>query len=208
MEGIEATKASFMITYLETIHFSTTCMIKDTDLTSWDEICLSLMFKDKEIKIFDEDRLRRMHNHYIQEYFESIPKEGEGLEQDTVRIKGNLYTTKSEFDMVGEIMGLSKGNGEEIRKCYMNFLEILTSHFKTARAPMQGNMDTMLEPTRRDRECLGYHQGKIGEDGAQWRRPAVLKKKGIIEHFGVQLEDTNESPEEPTQGHYKGDQNQ
>ncbi|GJR16402.1 reverse transcriptase domain-containing protein [Tanacetum coccineum] len=43
--------------------------------------------------------------------------------------------------------------------------------------------------------------------GAQRRRPAVLKGKGIMEHFGVQLEDTNESPEEPTQGHYKGNQN-
>ncbi|GJV67295.1 ARID DNA-binding domain-containing protein [Tanacetum coccineum] len=298
----------------KTIHFSTTCMIRDTDLTGWDEIwyvsdqidrhvcykldafcnikeeflvtklenqrkllftyglgeilieangksyiipgvyyalevtlnilsleqlekqgfqvtydgnrcSLSLMFKDKEIKRFDEDRLRKMHNHYMQKYFESISKEGEGLEQDTVRIKGNLYTTKVqsfndfvaflnlvklddvEFDMVGEIMGLSKGNGEEIKRCYMNFLEILTSHFKTARAPRQGHMDTMLEPARRDRECLGCHQWEIGEDGAQRRRPAVLKGKGIMEHFGVQLEDTNESPEEPTQGHYKGNQN-
>nr|GEY36947.1 ARID DNA-binding domain-containing protein [Tanacetum cinerariifolium] len=184
---------------------------------------LSLMFKDKEIKRFDEDRLGRMHNHYMQEYFESISKEGEELEQDTINIKGNLYTTKvqsftdfvaflnlvklddvvsqewdyfrkrfnmvvkwffnhylnrslpgnippiingveihlfdlykiienlggylsvhfsQEFDMVGEIMGLSKGNGEEIRRCYMNFLKILTSHYKTARAPRQGNMDT------------------------------------------------------------------
>nr|GEV45069.1 ARID DNA-binding domain-containing protein [Tanacetum cinerariifolium] len=183
MEGVVATKPTILITYPETIHFSTTCMIKGTDLTGWDEIwyvsnkidrhvcykldaicnikeefsvtklenqrkflftygmgetlieangkshiilgvyyapevtlnilslellekqgfqvtydgnrCnLSLMFKDKEIKIFDEDRLRRMHNHYMQEYFESIPKEGEGLKQDTVRIKKNLYTTK------------------------------------------------------------------------------------------------------------------
>ncbi|GKB45813.1 hypothetical protein Tco_0896566 [Tanacetum coccineum] len=226
-----------------------------------DEVCLSLMFKDKEIKRFDEDRLRRMHNHYMQEYFESISKEGEGLEQDTINIKGNLYTTKvqsftdfvaflnlvklddvvsqewdyfrkrfnmvvkwffnhylnrslpgnippiiNEFDMVGEIKWLNpKGNGEEIRRCYMNFLEILTSHYKTARAPRQGNMDTMLGPARRDREC--HHQGEIGRDGAQWRRPAVLKEKGNIEHFGVQLEDTNEGPEEPIQGHYKGNQN-
>ncbi|GJS75207.1 hypothetical protein Tco_0725088 [Tanacetum coccineum] len=234
MEGIIATKPTVLITYLETIHFSTTCMIRDTNLTGWDEIwyvsdqidrhvcykldafcnikeefsvtklenqrkllftyglgeilieangkshiipgvyyalevtlnilslellekqgfqvnydgnrcSLSLMFKDKEIKRFDEDRLRRMHNHYMQKYFESISKEGEGLEQDTVRIKGNLYTTK-EFDIVGEIMGLSKGNGEEIRRCYMNFLEILTSHFKTARAPRQRHMDALLEP--------------------------------------------------------------
>ncbi|GKC12581.1 ARID DNA-binding domain-containing protein [Tanacetum coccineum] len=375
MEGIIAPKPTVLITYPETVHFSTTCMLKGTDLAGWDEVwyvsnkidrhvcykldtfcnikeefsvtklenhrkflftyglgeilieangnshiipgvyyapevtlnilsqeqlekqgfqvtydgnrcSLSLMFKDKEIKRFDEDRLRRMHNHYMQEYFESISKEGEGLEQDTINIKGNLYTTKvqsftdfvaflnlvklddvvsqewdyfrkrfnmvvkwffnhylnrslpgnippiingveihlfdlykimenlggylsvhfsQEFDMVGEIMGLSKGNGEEIRRCYMNFLEILTSHYKTAKAPRQGNMDTMLGPARRDREC--HHQGEIGRDGAQWRRPAVLKEKGNIEHVGVQLEDTNEVPEEPIQGHYKGNQN-
>ncbi|GJW44806.1 hypothetical protein Tco_0073605 [Tanacetum coccineum] len=38
MEGIEASKPSVMITYPETIHFSTSTMIKDTDLTTWDEI--------------------------------------------------------------------------------------------------------------------------------------------------------------------------
>ncbi|GJV16309.1 ARID DNA-binding domain-containing protein [Tanacetum coccineum] len=232
--------------------------------------------------------LEQLEKQGFQKYFESISKEGEGLEQDTVRIKGNLYTTKvqsfndfvaflnlvklddvvsqewdyfrqrfnmvvkwffnhylkrslpgtippvingveirlfdlykimenlggylsvhfsQEFDMVGEIMGLSKGNGEEIKRCYMNFLEILTSHFKTARAPRQGHMDTMSEPARRDSECLGCHQWEIGEDGAQRRRPAVLKGKGIMEHFGVQLEDTDEGPEEPTQGYYKGNQN-
>nr|GEW84080.1 ARID DNA-binding domain-containing protein [Tanacetum cinerariifolium] len=186
---------------------------------------LSLMFTDKEIKRFDEDRLRRMQNH---EYFESITNEGEDLEQDTVRIKGNFYSTKvqsfndfvaflnlvkiddvvsqewdyfrqrfnmvvkwffnhylnmslprtippvingveiylfdlyklienlggylsvhfsQEFDMVREIMGLSKGNREEIKICYMNYLEILISHFKTAKAPRQGLNDALLEPT-------------------------------------------------------------
>ncbi|GJX30235.1 hypothetical protein Tco_0238314, partial [Tanacetum coccineum] len=160
---------------------------------------LSLMFKDKEIKRFDEDRLWRMHNHYMQEYFESISKEGERLEQDTINIKGNLYTTKimenlggylsvhfsQEFDMVGEIMGLSKGKG-----------------FKMARTHGY-NVGT----AEKGRESLGCHQWEIGEDGAQRRRHAVLKGKGIMEHFGVQLEDTTESLEEPTQAHYKGDQN-
>ncbi|GKB87412.1 hypothetical protein Tco_0959684 [Tanacetum coccineum] len=312
MEGIIATKPTVLITYPETIHFSTTCMIKDTDLTGWDEIwyvsnqidrhvcykldafcnikegfsvtkvdrtrrqvtlnilslellekqgfqvnydgnicSLTLMFKDKKIKRFDEDRLRRMQNHYLQKYI-GITQRSEGLEQDIVRIKGNLYTTKvqsfndfvaflnllklldvvsqewdyfrqriftvlshkimenlggylsvhfsQEFDMVGEIMGLSKGNGEEIRRCYMNFLEILTSHFKTARAPRQGHMDALLEPAwkaEKDRESLGCHQWEIGEDGAQRRRPAVLKGKGIMEHFGVQLE------EQPPESHQK-----
>ncbi|GKE56660.1 ARID DNA-binding domain-containing protein, partial [Tanacetum coccineum] len=38
MEGIEAPKPTVTITYPETVHFSTTSMVKDTDLTTWDEI--------------------------------------------------------------------------------------------------------------------------------------------------------------------------
>ncbi|GKA98997.1 hypothetical protein Tco_0826934 [Tanacetum coccineum] len=188
MEGIIATKPTVLITYPETIHFSTTCMIKDTDLTGWDEIwyvsnqidrhvcykldafcnikekfpvtklenqkkflftyglgeilieangkshiipgvyyapevtlnilslellekqgfqvnydgnrcSLTLMFKDKEIKRFDKDRLRRMHNHYLQKYFESKTKEGEGV-----------------IDMVWEIMSYLKEMEKRIRE--------------------------------------------------------------------------------------------
>ncbi|GJT86797.1 ARID DNA-binding domain-containing protein [Tanacetum coccineum] len=376
MEGIEASKPSVMITYPETIHFSTSTMIKDTDLTTWDEIwyvsdkldrhvCYKLdafcnikenfcvtnlenqkkflfsygigevlieqgsnkliipgvhytpevtlnilslellekqgfdvgydgnrctlfpMFKDKKIHHFDEDKMRKMQNKYLQDYFESIANK-DGMEQDTVRIKGNrnLYSTKvqtfndfviflnlikhddivsqewdyfrnrfnklvkwffnhylerslpgslppivngveihlfdlyklienlggylsvhfsQEFDKVGEIMGLPKGNGEEIRRCYMNYLEILTSHLKTARAPLKAHTCAPLEPAWKaeiDREGLGTHQWKTGEHGANLTRSAVPKGKEVLEHFGVQLEDTTKYPSEPTQVHY------
>ncbi|GJW31638.1 ARID DNA-binding domain-containing protein [Tanacetum coccineum] len=115
-----------------------------------------------------------------------------------------------EFDKVGEIMGLPKGNGEEIRRCYMNFLEVLTSHFKTARAPRQGHNDALVEPAwkaEKDRNCLGYHQWNFGEDGAHMTRPAVLRGKKTMEHFGVKLEDTTDSQEQPTLPHYRKDQN-
>nr|GEX68342.1 ARID DNA-binding domain-containing protein [Tanacetum cinerariifolium] len=255
MKGIEAIKPTVLITYPEIIHFSTTCMIKDTDLTGWDEIwymsnqidrhvcykldafcnikegfsvtklenkkkflftygmgeilieangkshiipgvyyapevtlnilslellekqgfqvnydenrCnLSLMFTDKEIKRFDEDRLRRMQMQYLQEYFESITKGRRRLR---------------------------------------------TRHSQNQRRPLfyKGHNDALLEPAWRaekDRECLGSYQWEISEDGAQRTRPAVLKGKKIMEHFDVQLEDTTKSPEEPTQVHFKGDQ--
>nr|GEX77272.1 hypothetical protein [Tanacetum cinerariifolium] len=200
MEGIEATKPSVMITYPETLHFSTTCMIKDIDLTSWDEICNNLiipgvyyapeatlnilslellekqdfsvgydgnrcnlcyMFKDRKIHHFDEDKMRKMQNQYLQDYFESIARK-EGMEQEIVRIKGNLYSTKSTL----------KG-----------------THWSAFKVEI-------------DNGSLGIHQWKTGENGANWTRSAVPNGKEVIEHFGVQLEDTTNYPTEPTQGHY------
>ncbi|GKB77960.1 hypothetical protein Tco_0944855 [Tanacetum coccineum] len=47
------------------------------------------MFKDRKIHHLDEDRMRKMQNQYLQDYFESIASK-EGMEQEIVRIKGNL----------------------------------------------------------------------------------------------------------------------
>nr|GEY81608.1 hypothetical protein [Tanacetum cinerariifolium] len=102
-------------------------------------------------------------------------------------------------------MELPKGNREKIRRCYMNFLEILTSHFKTARAPSKAHIGALLEPTSKvkiDNGSLGIHQWKTGEHGANWTRSAVPKGKEVVEHIGVRLEDTTNYPIEPTQGHY------
>nr|GEU82346.1 ARID DNA-binding domain-containing protein [Tanacetum cinerariifolium] len=163
VQGFKASKSTELITYPKIIHFSTTCMIKDTDLTNWDKIwyisdqinrhvcykldnfynikegfsvtklknqkkflftyelgevlieesgksimilgmyyapevtlnilsldllekqgfetkydgnrcTLSLIFKDKEVHTFDEDRMKKMHNKYLQDYFESLSK--------------------------------------------------------------------------------------------------------------------------------------
>nr|GEX09312.1 ARID DNA-binding domain-containing protein [Tanacetum cinerariifolium] len=231
------------------------------------------MFKDRKIHHFDEDKIRKMQNQYLQDYFESIASK-EGMEQEIVRIKGNLYSTKvqtlndsvtflnlikhdeivsqewdyfrnrfnklvkwffnhylerflhdtipptvngvkiylfdlykiienlggylsvhfsQEFDKVGEIIGQPKGNMEKIKRSYMNFLEILTSHFKTARAPSKAHTGALLEPALKakiDNGSLGIHQWKTGEHNANWTRSAVPKGKEVIEHFGVQLEDT------------------
>nr|GEY80155.1 ribonuclease H-like domain, reverse transcriptase, RNA-dependent DNA polymerase [Tanacetum cinerariifolium] len=98
-----------------------------------------------------------------------------------------------------------KEMGKKIRRCYMHFLEILTSHFKTAKAPSKAHTGALLEPAFKaeiDNGSLGIHQWKTGEHGANWTRSVVPKGKEVIEHFGVQLEDTTNYPTEPTQGHY------
>ncbi|GKB20235.1 ARID DNA-binding domain-containing protein [Tanacetum coccineum] len=289
MEGFKTTKPIVMLKYPESIHFSTTCMIRGTDLANWDDIwyvsnqidkhvcykldtfcnikedfsvtklenqmkflftydllekqgfevkydgnrcTLSYMFNNKEIQIFDEDKMRTMQNKYLEDYFESITKKDEDLEQDLewdfFRNRFNkihlfhLYKLIEglggylgvyfcqEFDTIGEIMGMSRGNEEEIKKCYINYIDVLTSHFKTARAPQQGCKNTFVESAwkaeDKDRDCLGPHQWDFGENGAPMTRPAVLRGKKTLEHFDVKLEDTRDSQEQPilpysTKGH-------
>nr|GEY86808.1 ARID DNA-binding domain-containing protein [Tanacetum cinerariifolium] len=113
-----------------------------------------------------------------------------------------------EFDTIGEILGLSKGNGEEIKEWYMKYFDVFTSYFKTARAPQKeytGGFNQIIPkmPTKeegKDRDCLGSHPWNFGETGANITRNAVQKAKGKVEHFGVKLEDTeeeNDSQQQP-----------
>ncbi|GKA71388.1 ARID DNA-binding domain-containing protein [Tanacetum coccineum] len=170
-ERKEDFKPSVMLKYPESIHFSTTCMIKGTDHANWDDIwyisnqtdkhlCYKLdsfcnikegfsvnklenqmkflftygigevlikddgqgylvpgvyyapevtlnilsmdllekqgfeikydgnrcilvyMFNNKEKQKFDEDRMRTMQNKYLEDYFESLTKKDEGMEED------------------------------------------------------------------------------------------------------------------------------
>nr|GEX31237.1 protein ALP1-like [Tanacetum cinerariifolium] len=46
----------------------------------------------------------------------------------------NVYFGQ-EFSALAEILGLTRSDGEEIRKCYMTYLEVFVSYYKTARAP-------------------------------------------------------------------------
>nr|GEV38350.1 ARID DNA-binding domain-containing protein [Tanacetum cinerariifolium] len=242
------------------------------------------MFNNKESQKFDEDRMRKMHNQYLKEYFESL---NASMDEDLIQIKGNLYSTKvnnfkeyvafhnlikqdkvvsqewdifrkkfnkvvkwfynyylerslprpipptinrvqihlfdlykpieglggylrlyfsQEFDTIGEILGLSKGNREEIKRCYINYLDVFTSYFKTARAPKQGYKDILEESIRKvedkDRDCLIPHQWDFGEAGAPIAKSAVLKGKETLEHFGVKLEDTRDSQDQPILPHF------
>ncbi|GKD83391.1 ARID DNA-binding domain-containing protein [Tanacetum coccineum] len=85
-----------------------------------------------------------------------------------------------EFGALAEILGLTRSDGEEIRKCYMTYLEVFVSYYKTAKAPenpMRGEEDT---------ESLEEYQWKIGKMGAS---NAAEKGKEKLEHFGIKLEE-------------------
>ncbi|GKE69648.1 hypothetical protein Tco_1527720, partial [Tanacetum coccineum] len=91
----------------------------------------------------------------------------------------------NEFGTIGEILGLSKQDGEEIKRCYPNYLDVFTSYYKTARVPTknveEGNKDTYLTS----------HQCGFAEIKAPNVEVANKKGKEKIEHFGVKLEDLN-----------------
>ncbi|GJX19715.1 ARID DNA-binding domain-containing protein [Tanacetum coccineum] len=340
MEGIEATKPSVMITYPESIHFSTTCMIKNTDLTTWDEIwyvsnkqtdivftTLMLLHRQRKLTVtigeskkflfsyglgevlieqggknnliipgvhytpevtlntlslellekqgidvnFDgnkctltpmkagskhsqkskgsllnkvqtfiefgyfynliknddiisqewdyfRDRFNKLvkwfFNHYLERSLPgSLPPIVNGVEIhlfDLYKLIENLggYLSvhfSQDFDKVGEIMGLPKGYGEEIRRCYMNYLEILTSHFKTAKAPSKAQTGDLLEPAwRAEIDNGSLVHPPTHQDQPKQRESTLLEKhrnslpvpsafKDKEEHAQIQLVMTSQS---------------
>ncbi|GJZ01259.1 hypothetical protein Tco_0519220 [Tanacetum coccineum] len=89
----------------------------------------------------------------------------------------------NEFGKIGEILGLSKQDGEEIKRCYINYLDVFTSYYKTAR------VSTRNVEEGNGFNCLTSHQS----DFAEIRTPnvEVAKGKEKMEHFGIELEDTS-----------------
>nr|GEX91049.1 ARID DNA-binding domain-containing protein [Tanacetum cinerariifolium] len=174
-EGIEQdlviVKGNLYSTKVQTFNDFVTFLnlIKNDDIVSqeWD------IFRNRFNKV-----VKWFFNHYLDRSLPGpIPPVVNGVEIhlfDLYKLIENLggYLSvhfSQDFDMVGEIMGLSKGNREEIKRCYMNFLEIFTSHFKTTRALRKGHNNALMEPAlkaEKDKECLGYHRWDFGEDGA------------------------------------------
>nr|GEY96011.1 ARID DNA-binding domain-containing protein [Tanacetum cinerariifolium] len=63
---------------------------------------LVYMFNDPKGQSFNEDRLRFMHNKYLEEYFKALDGSAEqnktlgliSMQDDVIEIKGTLYSTK------------------------------------------------------------------------------------------------------------------
>ncbi|GJW33461.1 ARID DNA-binding domain-containing protein [Tanacetum coccineum] len=118
-----------------------------------------------------------------------------------------------EFGTIGEILGLSKHEGEEVKKCYINYLDVFTSYYKTARVPSQEYNCILDKPTKKveeDKERIYpmSHQWDFDETCAPLKTTADQRGKGKLEHFGVKLEDTEDSQTQPIQAYYTRNQNQ
>ncbi|GJX51665.1 ARID DNA-binding domain-containing protein [Tanacetum coccineum] len=99
-----------------------------------------------------------------------------------------------EFGKIEEILGLSIQDGEEVRKCCINFLDVFTSYYKTTRVPKQEHNTVLSMPTQtiekgKEYTCLAFHQCDFGDNQAPNKEAASTKGKEKIEHFGIILED-------------------
>ncbi|GKB04226.1 ARID DNA-binding domain-containing protein [Tanacetum coccineum] len=193
-----------------------------------DKCILEYMFKDQQGQNLNVDKMRQMHNNYLEDYFESLDKEranktkrriGEGAKGGTLtkerfdrvltvlqtlreetnspgtdstnsaRHGGQIYLFDlyklvdcmggylsvnfgQEFDAIAEILGLTKGDGEEIKRCYISYLDVFTSYYKTARA---SQIPTKVEE---DSESLVSYQWNMDRTCAP---KAVQKGKEKLE---------------------------
>nr|GEY50897.1 zinc finger, CCHC-type [Tanacetum cinerariifolium] len=194
------------------------------DIIYEDNTCrLIYMFKNPKDHKFNEDKLRIMHNEYYEKYFESLDHSAEQnkivglvpMQDDMIEIKGALYSTKDTFKgkfdkavkwfyksylekpLPGGLLGLSKQDGEEVKKCYIKYFDVFTSYYKTAMVPNQEYISNLNMPTKiveegKEYTCLASHQCDFTEIKAPNMETANRKGKEKIHHFGVKLEDLNE----------------
>ncbi|GJU28208.1 ARID DNA-binding domain-containing protein [Tanacetum coccineum] len=165
-----------------------------------DKCTLEYMFKNQQGQNMDVDKIRQRHNDYLDDYFESLDKEKTDREKEMPRLVEDTNTSEfgQEFGALAEILGLPRSDGEEIRKCYMTYLDVFISYYKTARAPE--------DPTKveEDTESLESYQWNSGKTGAPI---AEEKEKKKLEHFGIKLEEEEDCKEQQS-AYYGKDQSQ
>nr|GEV26380.1 ARID DNA-binding domain-containing protein [Tanacetum cinerariifolium] len=128
------------------------------------------------------DKMRQRHNDYLDDYFESLDKERADKEGEMARFVEDTNASEfgQEFGALAEILGLTRSDGEEIRKCYITYLEVFISYYKTARAP------EYTTKVNEDSESLEPYQWNIGKTCTPI---AVEKGKEKLEPFGIKLEE-------------------
>ncbi|GJZ09793.1 ARID DNA-binding domain-containing protein, partial [Tanacetum coccineum] len=170
-------------------------LIKNDELVSkgWD------LYRDRFVKV-----LKWFYSHYLQRQLPGpIPPIIHGIPihlfdlYKLIEYMGGYLSVHfgQEFGALAEILGLTRKDGEDIRKCYMVYLDIFISYYKTARAPevpAKAEEDSSLES----------YQWNIGKTCAPL---AVQKGKEKLEHFGIKLEE-EEVCKEQKPAYYGNDQ--
>ncbi|GJY85139.1 ARID DNA-binding domain-containing protein [Tanacetum coccineum] len=154
-------------------------LIKDDNVVSkgWDS------YRDRFIKV-----LKWFYTHYLQKQLPvPIPSTVHGITihlfdlYKLIECMGGYLSVHfgQEFGAIAEILGLTRNDGDDVKKVYMVYLDVFVSYFKTARAPpapAEAVEDSGLES----------YQWSIGKNGAP-STSQIGKEK--IEHFDIKLED-------------------
>nr|GEX62406.1 ARID DNA-binding domain-containing protein [Tanacetum cinerariifolium] len=181
-------KPTVSIKYPEFIFFKTKGILKGTDMDTWDDF----WYDNGTSKEWDDHRdkfnkvLKWFFNHYLNRSLPGmLPPTIKGVTihlfdlYKLIECMGGFLHVQfyQKFGALAEI--LSRSDGEEIQRCYIDYLEVLVSYYKTARSsrdPTRGNEDL---------ECFkGYRC-----DGNMDDTMAAKKGKGQVEHFGITLEE-------------------
>ncbi|GKC27290.1 ARID DNA-binding domain-containing protein [Tanacetum coccineum] len=193
---VEDTNTSEVHTFYEFVAFLN--LIKNDDIISkgWD------IYRERFDKV-----LKWFYNHYLKRPLPgTIPPIIHGVPihlfdlYKLMDCMGGYLSVQfgQEFGALAEILGLPRSDGEEIRKCYMTYLDVFISYYKTARAPE--------DPTKveEDTESLESYQWNSGKTGAPI---AEEKEKKKLEHFGIKLEEEEDCKEQQS-AYYGKDQSQ
>nr|GFA71507.1 ARID DNA-binding domain-containing protein [Tanacetum cinerariifolium] len=172
---VEDTNASEVHTFYEFVAFLN--LIKNDDIIS-KSLDIYMKRFDKVLKWFYNHYLKRPLPGTIPPIIHEVPIHLFDLYKLMDCMGGYLSVQfGQEFGALAEILGLTRSDGEEIRKCYITYLDVLISYYKTARA--------LEDPTKveEDSESLEPYQWNIG------KTCAVEKGKEKQEHSGIKLEE-------------------
>nr|GEY79523.1 ARID DNA-binding domain-containing protein [Tanacetum cinerariifolium] len=190
---VEDTNALEVHTFYEVVAFLN--LIKNDDIISkgWD---IYRKIFDKVLKWFYNHYLKRRLSRTISPVIHGVPIYLSDLNKLMDCMGGYLSVQfGQEFGAHAEILGLTRSDGEEIRKCYITYLYVFISYYKIARAPE--------DPTKveEDSESLEPYQWNTGKTSA------VEKGKEKLEHFGIKLEE-EEVCNEQQSSYYEKEQSQ
>nr|GFA19909.1 ARID DNA-binding domain-containing protein [Tanacetum cinerariifolium] len=189
---VEDVNPSKVHTFQEFVGFLN--LIKNDDVVSkgWDS------YRDRFIKV-----LKWFYTHYLQKQLpgpippitHGIPIHLFDLYKLTECMGGYLSVHFGhEFGAITEILGLTRNEGDDVKKCYMVYLDVFVSYYKTARAPVvpaEADVDSSLES----------YQWIIGTVIA----PKTSQKgKEKVEHFDIKLEDEPDCIQQQTIQHEEG----
>nr|GEW20914.1 ARID DNA-binding domain-containing protein [Tanacetum cinerariifolium] len=191
--------------------------IKGTDQGHWDDICklvdqMKFLFTYRigEVVVKNGDERYLIPGVYYAPEVTLNVLSIEQLERQGVEIIYEDNTCR----LIWKILGLSIQDGEEVKNCYIKYLDVFTCYYKTARVPKQEHSPVLDIPTEiveegKEYTCLTSRQCDIAEIKAPSMETANRKGKAKkIEHFGVKLEDiTKESDShhfQPIQHNIKG----